>query len=176
MIKYQYSRSMSIKASLANTWQSLMWSLPGEYEVPGQHARHTRDLLLLVHPDVGGDVRLEVERDLPGHPAMQTMRRLGRQITVIITLWGLKEGLCCAPPSGWRDKMPGMITMVNNSWQGVVNNSKLTVRDCAVIPEWTSCPAWCFSSCRTRAPCCKLYYYYSIINYYITVLLSRRAL
>ena len=39
----------------------------GEHQVPGQHARHTRDLLLLVHDVVPRHIRLEVEGNLPGY-------------------------------------------------------------------------------------------------------------
>ena len=55
---------------------SICWPeklFPSEHQVPGQHASHAGDLLLLVHPVVGRHVGLEVKRDLPGHPGTQTM-------------------------------------------------------------------------------------------------------
>ena len=41
--------------------------LPGEDDVPGEHAGDAGDLLLLVHPVVGGNIGLEIKGNLPGH-------------------------------------------------------------------------------------------------------------
>jgi len=41
--------------------------LPREVDVPGEHGRDARNLLLLVHDEISRSVGLEVEGHLPGH-------------------------------------------------------------------------------------------------------------
>ena len=73
----------------------------GEHQVPGQHARHARDLLLLVHDVVPGHIRLEVEGNLPGHPGEDGEKVGG----VSFSLQHMHQCLdkpaacCCVPPA-----------------------------------------------------------------------------
>ena len=44
--------------------------LPGEHQVPGQHAGDAGDLLLLVHTIVGRNIGLEIKGNFAGHPVV----------------------------------------------------------------------------------------------------------
>ena len=58
-----------LKGEINAKWISILAQklFSGEHQVPGQHARHARDLLLLVHDVVPRHIRLEVEGNLPGY-------------------------------------------------------------------------------------------------------------
>ena len=74
---------------------------PSEHQVPGQHAGHTGDLLLLVHDVVPGHVGLEVEGHLPGHPGEdgEEVRGVGLPLQHVHQSLNKPAACCCVPPA-----------------------------------------------------------------------------
>ena len=162
----------------------LVWSPPGEHEVPSERSRHVGDLHLL---ELLG---LEVERHLPVNseitnnlliwtsfqmydvyrvesfnlsPLMQSKSFCGIKY---VEVWGLMT----------KD-VKGTITLHYHlvrierrslecaslwmTWQNACNAQfvrwwiSFMICDRVSAPEWTSCLELYFSSCRTQEPCCK---------------------
>ena len=74
---------------------------PSEHQVSGQHAGHTRNLLLLVHDVVPGHVRLEVEGHLPGHPGEdgEEVGGVGLPLQDVHQRLNKPAACCCVPPA-----------------------------------------------------------------------------
>ena len=73
-------------------------SLPGEHEVPSEHARDAGDLLLLVHSVVVGNIGLKVERDPPGDP--EDSEDVREELAEAVSTWSVwTGGPLSAPPS-----------------------------------------------------------------------------
>ena len=74
---------------------------PSEHQVSGQHAGHTRDLLLLMHDVVPRHVRLEVEGNLPGHPGEDGEEVGGVSLSLKHVHQRLNKpaACCCVPPA-----------------------------------------------------------------------------
>ena len=82
--------------------------LPGENQVPGQHAGDAGDLLLLVHPKVVGNIRLEVECHFPRHPEIilcMILSQCGAESAGTWSVW--TGGPWSEPLSGSRGRRPG---------------------------------------------------------------------